>query len=286
MARARNIKPGFFLNDELAEIEVIGRLLFAGLWTIADREGRLEDRPKKIKAAVLPYDDCDVDDLLQKLHNKSFVLRYEVEGCRYIQIINFSKHQNPHKNESPSSIPQPNKHSTSTVQVCEDSTTNPADSLNLIPDSGFPITDSLNLIPDNISSPDGSVDNNSDPDAPSKKSGKAGEYTPEFEEFYSTYPRRIEKRKAFKVWNARIKEKVPPNDMILAAQNYAASCIANRKEPDYIKHPSTFIGKDKPYEDWIRPPTDQQRRLDMPKGFAGLYELMQEDDNNDPTRSH
>jgi hypothetical protein len=49
MPRTRQIKPGFFKNDELAELPIEARLLFAGLWTIADREGRLEDRPKKIK---------------------------------------------------------------------------------------------------------------------------------------------------------------------------------------------------------------------------------------------
>jgi hypothetical protein len=65
MARARNIKPGFFLNDELAECEPLARLLFAGLWCIADREGRLEDKPKRIKVEILPYDDCDIDYLLK-----------------------------------------------------------------------------------------------------------------------------------------------------------------------------------------------------------------------------
>ena len=44
--RARNIKPGFFKNDALAELDFAGRLLFIGLWGIADRAGRLEDRPK------------------------------------------------------------------------------------------------------------------------------------------------------------------------------------------------------------------------------------------------
>ena len=54
--RARNIKPGFFKNDTLAELEFAARLLFIGLWGLADRAGRLEDRPKKIKAEVFPYD--------------------------------------------------------------------------------------------------------------------------------------------------------------------------------------------------------------------------------------
>ena len=37
--RARNLKPGFFKNETLAEIEPLGRLLFQGLWCMADREG-------------------------------------------------------------------------------------------------------------------------------------------------------------------------------------------------------------------------------------------------------
>ena len=146
MARARNIKPGFFSNDVLAECEPLARLLFAGLWTIADREGRLEDRPKRIKAELLPYDDCNIDALLDALHSKGFILRYSVENQQLIQILAFTKHQNPHKNEVHSTLPQPEQHSTSTVQAQdkyststvqtpEQHSTNRADSLNLIPDS-------------------------------------------------------------------------------------------------------------------------------------------------------
>jgi len=117
MARSRNIKPGFFLNEELAEIEPLGRLLFAGLWTIADREGRLEDRPRRIKAAVLPYDDCDVDHLLNELYKQKFIIRYEVDGARYIQITNWHKHQNPHCKEKPSTIPAQDTPGARMVQV-------------------------------------------------------------------------------------------------------------------------------------------------------------------------
>jgi DnaD/phage-associated family protein len=150
MARSRNIKPGFFLNDKLAEIEPIGRLLFAGLWTIADREGRLEDRSRKIKAEILPYDECNVDEILQELHEKGFILRYEVNGERYIWIRNFQKHQNPHKKETSSVIPPPTSEEGQVFYpesmgnsgaLPEKTNMSPADSLKLIPDS-------LNLIPD------------------------------------------------------------------------------------------------------------------------------------------
>ena len=69
MARIRTIKPEFFLDDELAELPMVARMLFVGLWTIADCEGRMEDRPKRIKAQILPFDDCDIDGALQSLND-------------------------------------------------------------------------------------------------------------------------------------------------------------------------------------------------------------------------
>jgi len=141
LARARNIKPGFFLNDVLAEIEPIGRLLFIGLWTIADREGRLEDRCKKIKAAVLPYENCNVHNLLNALQNKGFIMRYEVDGRGYIQIVNFLKHQNPHMKEQASEIPAPDLHGACMVQIPDEHGSCPADSLNPHPSSPFPLID-------------------------------------------------------------------------------------------------------------------------------------------------
>lgn len=142
MARARNIKPSFFANDDLADIHPLGRLLFIGLWTLADREGRMEDRPRRIKAEVLPYDDCDVDGLLDDLQQHGFILRYEVGGNRFIQVVNFAKHQNPHVKESASTIPAHGEHQTSTVQEQCNEQPKP-EQAGLIPDSPFPITDSI-----------------------------------------------------------------------------------------------------------------------------------------------
>lgn len=107
MARTRNIKPGFFENDELAALGPYAQILFAGLWTIADREGRLQDRPARIKHATLPYYDCEIDVLLAGLDEAGFILRYEVAGVRFIQVLNWHKHQQPHVKEAQSSIPVP-----------------------------------------------------------------------------------------------------------------------------------------------------------------------------------
>lgn len=116
MSRARNIKPGFFRNADLVELPVETRLLFIGLWGLADREGRLADRPKQIKMEIYPADSFDIDVLLGQLHGAGFIERYAVNEINYIQIVNFAKHQNPHRDEKASTIPAPCKHCASTVQ--------------------------------------------------------------------------------------------------------------------------------------------------------------------------
>lgn len=103
--RARSLKPGFFRNEELAKLPFETRLLFAGLWCIADREGRLEDRPMRIRADVFPYENVDVEAGLGQLREAAFLERYEVDGRKYIQILAFTKHQTPHHKEVESEIP-------------------------------------------------------------------------------------------------------------------------------------------------------------------------------------
>lgn len=152
MARSRNIKPGFFRNEMLAECSPLARLLFAGLWCLADRAGRLEDRPKRIRAEVLPYDDGSVDEMLEELHKAGFILRYQVGAQRFIQVLNFSKHQNPHHREAESTIPAPVEDGSSLVQGSDE----PGASLGLSADkpgtsrADSLIPDSLNLIPEEV----------------------------------------------------------------------------------------------------------------------------------------
>jgi hypothetical protein len=105
MARARNIKPGFFKNYELADAGPLSQLLFAGLWCLADKEGRLEDKPRKIKAEIFPYYDCDINGELTVLERLGFVKRYVSNGIAVIQVQNFKKHQSPHHTEKPSTLP-------------------------------------------------------------------------------------------------------------------------------------------------------------------------------------
>jgi hypothetical protein len=106
MARQRNLKPTFFTNEDLGECTPLARLFFAGLWCWADREGYLEDRPRRLRAEILPYDQVDGEQLVLELVGKGLLERLEVDGERVLRIPTFLKHQNPHPRETPSRFAQ------------------------------------------------------------------------------------------------------------------------------------------------------------------------------------
>lgn len=115
MARIRGIKPEFFLDPDLSDLPHASRLAFIALWCYADKSGRLEDEPRKLSAVIFPYEKANMESILQSLAKKPFLIRYSVDSRKYIQIINFDKHQRPHHTEKDSTIPEPN-HSLTVIQ--------------------------------------------------------------------------------------------------------------------------------------------------------------------------
>lgn len=109
MARTRSIKPSFFKNEYLAECEPMARLLFVGLWTLADSQGRMEFRPLRIKAELFPYDNCDILGLLKQLADRGFVRAYESGDVKVLEIPTFGEHQRCHPDERDEGLPPPDE---------------------------------------------------------------------------------------------------------------------------------------------------------------------------------
>lgn len=108
--RARLIKPDFFEDEELCAIPAGARLLFIGLWCLADREGRLLDIPKRIAIDIFPYEELEetVDKWLDLLAQR-WITRYEGDGKKCISVNAFTRHQKPHIHEKKSALPPPPK---------------------------------------------------------------------------------------------------------------------------------------------------------------------------------
>jgi hypothetical protein len=92
--------------DVPAEVE----RTFVRLWTHCDDEGRAKDNPRLIKAALFPLlDDMTaevVDEHLEELAKRDLIVRYEVDGVRYLSIPSWSRWQHPQK-KRPSDLPEP-----------------------------------------------------------------------------------------------------------------------------------------------------------------------------------
>ncbi|WP_354016048.1 hypothetical protein [Dyella japonica] len=87
------------------------RLLAIGLMQLADRDGRLEDRPRRIQHALYGYHPQvtvhDVMAWIDALEAIGFVRRYTVDGRACLLVVNFRKHQHIHAKEAASVLPPP-----------------------------------------------------------------------------------------------------------------------------------------------------------------------------------
>jgi len=152
MPRSRNIKPGFFDNSELGACSDSIRLLFAALWTLADKEGILEFDLSAIRRYAFGYKNTTIEEVngyitvLSRLDNGNTISIRKYAGKEYIVITNFVRHQNPHHTEKKGKLPPLEAlvsadNGDITVKQPLEHGENPAD-------SGFLIPDSLLLIPD------------------------------------------------------------------------------------------------------------------------------------------
>jgi hypothetical protein len=94
VARIRSIKPEFWQDEKLARLPRDTRLLFIGLWNLADDEGRLRGNPLFIRASVFPYDlDVDVQGGLKELERIGRIRSYTEGDETFIWVCKFAEHQ-------------------------------------------------------------------------------------------------------------------------------------------------------------------------------------------------
>lgn len=244
--RSRILQPGFFQNERLAELSPLTRLLFAGLWTIADREGRFEDRPKRIKAVLLPYDNCDVDRALEELAAgpDAFICRYEVDGNKFAQILTWHRHQSIHHKEEESGIPSMDhacvKHGSSMAQACVNH------------DSGFEKSESCFLVEVEV-----------EEEVKVKVEKEAEVKRDSFDEFWEHYPKKVAKgaaKSAYDLAAKKLRKRPEVTDvhayMLVAVKEFADSPVG---QGEFCPHPATWLNQAR-FDD------DRQEWQDRPRG--------------------
>jgi hypothetical protein len=102
--RSRYIRPEYLVDENIGELSFPARFFYLGLLTLADRDGYVEWRPKRIKLFTVPYDDVDVVSLARELKSSGLVGFVEEGGKIWLHITDFLKHQTPYTKEDASDV--------------------------------------------------------------------------------------------------------------------------------------------------------------------------------------
>ena len=95
MARIRSIKPEIWMSPQVMNLSMEARLLWIGLITQADDEGRGTADPRRVKAAIFGGDDVsstDVRRMLDELAKQRLIVLYSDENHGDLFAIPSWKH--------------------------------------------------------------------------------------------------------------------------------------------------------------------------------------------------
>jgi hypothetical protein len=270
MARIRSVKPEFWTDEDLADLSRDARLLYIGLWNIADEHGRLRGDPRYVKGQLFPYDDDlsreAVDGLVDELAKVGKVVRYQAKGSSYLFLPTLHKHQRLDTAKVPSRLPAPpsenfpdesGKFPDETETGADESVSEAgrpsaqvsAQSENF-PDSSQPGADesALLYVAGSRLQVAGSRDNPSAPPAADETPR-----SPTFADFYAAYPLKKDRLDAEKAFNKALKKPgVTPEILVAAACSYRDDPT---RKPEFTKYPATWLNKGG-WTDEPSPPAD------------------------------
>lgn len=112
MARKRMIDPNIWQSEDFSKLSTLGKLVFIGLFSLADDEGRGRCNSVYLKSTLFPYEEgirsADIDKTLSEISSNMSVIFYSCDGSNYYSLYNWDIWQKIDK-PSQSKIPEYNK---------------------------------------------------------------------------------------------------------------------------------------------------------------------------------
>jgi hypothetical protein len=127
--RIRSIKPEMWDDEAIGDVSREARLLFIGLISQADDDGRLPASPRWLISKLYPYDDLtagEVENWLAELDRAGLILSYAHAGRPYAAIRTWDRHQSIDKRyHRPSKLPGPDDEGTTRTRRGHDESSTP-----------------------------------------------------------------------------------------------------------------------------------------------------------------
>ena len=254
MARIRTVKPEFWTSEQLAECSATARLLFIGVWTYADDQGVHPAAARQLKMEVFPGDDFTVDAIagwITELRNAGLITQYESQGKVWWAVTGWH-HQRIDKPTNKYPPPQVDDHSETVLRALSETS-----------DSSRPVRESTVRESTVMESTvmEGKECSTESSDIEPKTKPK---YSEAFEAWWSVYPRKVGRAKAFAAWKIAVKAR-PPDELLAITERYAKSPAGNAGQ--FTPHPATWLSQAR-YDDDPRE-WEKERSDGKPKHRTG-----------------
>ena len=120
MARKRMIDPGIWQSEDFARLSTLAKLVFIGLFSNADDEGRGRANALYLKSILFPYDEklraADMEKTLQEIASHMSVTFYTHDEKEYYVLESWNSFQTINK-PTASKIPLPEGYRSGAVGV-------------------------------------------------------------------------------------------------------------------------------------------------------------------------
>jgi hypothetical protein len=249
--RIRSIKPEYWTSEDIAALDWDTRLIFIGLWSYVDDNGVGRDVEKLILADLFPLEDDPRATLarlsagLNVLADRGLIVRYEVDGKRYLFISAWDRHQKIDHPSKGSCYPRPTSTNAEpdppAIPVSRESRDTLAPGTG---EQGNRGTGERKTCP---AEPDVLVLVTAEMTAASKP--------PTFADFYAAYPKHEARAKAEASWIKAIK-RATPERILAGARRYGAD--PNLPDKQFIPLPATWLNGDRWDDDPCPPRRDRQ----------------------------
>ncbi len=95
--RKRMIRPDIWQDPDFGMLSSLAKLVFIGLISLADDEGKLNGHPIVIGSALFPYRNVEFEEVMQTLieieQKLKSVIFYKYKDEMFIWLKNWEKHQ-------------------------------------------------------------------------------------------------------------------------------------------------------------------------------------------------
>lgn len=109
MARKRMIDPNIWQSEDFGSLSDLAKLVFIGLFSLADDEGRGRCNPVYLKSTLFPYKEnlrsADIEKTLSEISSRMSVIFYLCDEKQYYSLYNWNTWQKIDKPTS-SKIPE------------------------------------------------------------------------------------------------------------------------------------------------------------------------------------